>query len=76
LSAYLNSETEKAYSVAEIAQVCQELVVVGSDKVGPQESRIIRFWALRDQVVSPNSSGLASFTGVVAEHTAASAQDH
>jgi hypothetical protein len=59
-----------AYSVTEVAEVGQKLVVVGGDKVGPQESGIVRLWTLRDQVVSPYGSGLASLSGVVTEDTA------
>ena len=48
MSAYLTHRQagRLAYPITEVTQISEELVVASSDKVGPQESRVVRLGSL------------------------------
>jgi len=60
-------ELEK--TVAEVAEVCEQFIVVLGDEIVPEEDGVLVFWSVNQQVVSPHFRWDASLHSVVAEHS-------
>jgi len=57
--------------VGEVTKVAEELIVVLSYEVLPEEDSVVVLWSIGEQVVSPNLARNSSLHGIVSKDTSA-----